>query len=224
MSVSIEQFNALLERVARLEAVVSATWDASFTPATGGLPSPPAIVEATQENVLVQNDLSGCDYALTIRGSSTTEHAKANYARWNPVVGKTSSETLRYLRRVKDDGRESILTVKCDSSVPLNTLEANMFTRLNCELPPGSTVGFKEVDKKSLSVCREVKVLLATIGGMSSHDTPYPTIGQIKKQLEGIYVVPGHGFVVRNEDNATFKACIMSTESGIVNSTSIILL
>ncbi len=228
MSVSLEQYNALLERVERLEAAVgSVAWDASFTPVTGGFAQPTKTSQAEDRPV---TPLHG-DYELLVTGARTTDRGAENCVFWNPgpLGGSAQVPQECYLIVRKGSGTNKIVLAKFDPTVKEGTVETGMFTRLNCELAPGRTSIFHPVDGNFYLITKELKVKLSDfmITAVTSRSPLPVTNTEVLNSLRGCYVVPGNTFVIldsRDGGKIYSKAVIQEGHGLVTDDTSIVVI
>jgi hypothetical protein len=224
MSVSLEQYNALLERVERLEAAVSATsaWDSSFTPATGEFAQPTKPSQAEDRHV---TPLLG-DYELLVTGARTTDRGAENCVFWNPGPSRGPVPEECYLMIRKASGTNKLVVAKFDPTVKEGTVEAGMFTRLNCELAPGRTSIFHLDDNFQPFVSKELKVKIShlMITGVPPRSPAPVSITEVLNSMRGCYVVEGNTFVVldsRDGGKVYYRAEVKEGHGRVTDTTSI---
>jgi hypothetical protein len=226
MSVSVEDYNALLARVERLEAAVgSGAWDSTFTPATGGFAKPTKPSQAEDRPV---TPLLG-DYEMLVTGGRSSERAAENCVFWNPWPRRGDVPDECYLRIRKPFGLlDFCVLAKVDPTVKEGTMETGMLTRLNCELPLDRNSVFRPVTE-ALPVCKELKVKLTDfmITAPTSSSPAPVTSTEVLNSLRGCYAVLAKVFVVldsRDGGKIYYKALVQSDERGLVtDETSIIV-
>ena len=209
MSVTLEQYNQLVERVARLESLVGANWDTGFTPAKGSIapPKPEAPLQKEEKFPGGGNTLMRVTPADHLRVTK-------NCIYFN--TGKKEDSTVTYFAHSKN---MKLVHAVYDPALEPGTLQANMYTRLNLELPLGDICDFLKMGEPA--VCQEVHMRLSHMGLFNINNVSNIIV---KNYFKGTYINNSKDIFVIDVDNNTYKAQIIDCSSpGIISeSTGII--
>jgi hypothetical protein len=203
MSVSVEQFNALVERVQRLEG----RWDAGFVPAQGPI-APPRPVQAPQA---VEPTPAGA-VSLRVLPMRSTERALSNKVFFN--TGNPIHEDIRYLAYSRN---MYMLFAEYDPTLAPGTLETNLLNRLNASLPLDEVCHFYKMGGTEDSTpCKVVHVQLTKVHETDA--TAGPSVDDIRLALQGHFIEDTRSykqaFVVCKE-NVAYKATICFSKPGL---------
>lgn len=171
MSVSVEQYNSLVERISRLEALAQ-------TPATANLTTQRIQpVEAEAEDEDNEAPITG---ALNLRvvPMSRTEKALTNCVYFN--TGNEVDSGAQYLAHTRN---MYIMKAVYDSTLPPGTLETGMFTRLNAELPMNCKRNFFKMGVEGAEPCRSLTVEMTRVG--RPDDGAPPCVEDVHRCLYG---------------------------------------
>jgi hypothetical protein len=211
--VSVEQFNALADRVQRLEG----RWDSGFVPAQGPIASPrsiqvPGAPEPTPAGAI----------SLRVLAMRSTERALSNNVFYN-AGNPEFTGTRRYLAHSRN---MYMLLAEYDPTLPPGTLEANVLNRLNADLPFGEVSHFYKMGGTEDSTpCKVVHIKLTKI--RETDTTADPSVDDIRVALEGHFIehtrTHKQAFVVCKE-NSPYKATICFSEPGLFTSATEVLI
>jgi hypothetical protein len=187
MSVSLENYNALVERVARLETLIESKWDTMFTPAKGPIAPPSQPPQAPQEKTFP----GGGNILMRVR-PATTERADQNCIYFN--TGKEEDSTASYFAHTRN---MKLVRAVHDPTLEPGTLQANMFTRLNLELEIDKVLDFLKMGEPV--VCAKLNVRITHMGLFDMNKVP---VDQVKAYLHGTYINSNRdAFVIRDRNN-----------------------
>jgi hypothetical protein len=212
MSVSVEQFNALADRVQRLEG----RWDVGFVPAQGPI-APPHVAEPPQA---VEPTPAGA-VSLRVLPMRSTERALSNNVFYN--TGNPEFTGTRYLAHSRN---MYMLLAEYDPTLPPGTLECNVLNRLNASLPLGEVCHFYKMGGTEDSTpCKVVHVQLTKVHETDA--TTGPSVDDIRLALEGHFIehtrTQKQAFVICKE-NVAYKATICFSEPGLFTSATEVLI
>lgn len=223
VAVSVEQYNSLVDRVAHLEALAQANWDAGFTPARGPIatPRPTQPVKAAGED---ETPLTGA-LNLRIVPMATTEKALTNCVYFN--TGNEIDSGAQYLAYTRN---MYIMRAVYDPTLPPGTIETGLFTRLNAEMPMNCKRNFFKMGVDGAEPCRSVAVSLARVGRpVDGDDGAPPSIEDIRTCLNGQSIDDTGArrtqiFVVTKPNGVVYKATVNEAIPGILtNATGIVV-
>lgn len=222
MSVSVEQYNSLVDRIARLEALVQTNWDADFMPARGPIatPQPPQTIAAEDED---EAPLTGA-LNLLIVPAATHEKALTNCVYFN--TGNEADSDTQYLAYSRN---MYIMKAVYDPTLPVGRIAVGLFNRLNASLPMNMIRNFFKMGVEGASPSTSLTVKLEKVNrSVDGDDGALPSVEDVHRCLDGLSIgglrtQHNEIFVVTKANGAVYKATVRDATAGIVRAVTEII-
>jgi hypothetical protein len=215
MSVSLEQYNTLVdlmtrlvERVTHLETLLDSDWASRFTPAKGPI-APPSRVEFSKE----EEQFAAGGHNLMQVLAATEEGKVKNCIFFN--TGKEEDSKVKYFANTKN---MKLVKAVYDPELEPGTLRANLLTRLNLDLPLNEVCDFLKM--AGPVACSKVVMRVASMAVFQVNTIP---VDDIKKYLDGVFVNSNRDNFVVRANGAHAKVLEISGEGIITKDTEIVL-
>ena len=207
MSVTLEDYRKLAERVERLENFLH-SWESSFTPAKGPI-APPSQPAPPKEE---KNFPGGGNTLLEVL-AATPESAVKNCIYFN--TGKEEDATVKYVAHSKN---MKLVKAVYDPELEPGTLRANLLTRLNLDLPLNEVCDFLKMAEPV--ACSKVVMRVAS---MAVFQVNTLSVDDVKKYLDGVYVNSNRDNFIVRANGVHAKVLEISGEGIITKDTEIVL-